>query len=156
MKIIDIHTHVLPQYAELAIKVMDKCSIATAGLLAWHDGFGTGLQKYLDISRRHPGRFAVFGNPDFSRINEQDFGIKAAEQLKADVKTGMSGLKIYKALGLEYRKKDNSFWRINDPELYPVWKTAGQLGIPVLIHTADPIYFWQPLNGLNFWNRVLR
>ncbi|MDD5697473.1 MAG: amidohydrolase family protein [Victivallaceae bacterium] len=155
MKTIDLHTHVFPQYADLAIKVMNRCSVETAGLLAWHDGFGPGLRKYLELSERYPGRFVIFGNVDFSRINEPDFGEKAAAQLAADVKAGMSGLKIYKALGLEYRGKDNSFRRINDPGLYPIWETAGKLGIPVLIHTADPVYFWQPVNKFNFWNGVL-
>jgi predicted TIM-barrel fold metal-dependent hydrolase len=34
--------------------------------------------------------------------------------------------------------------RINDPRLDPVWAKCGELGIPVLIHAADPKPFWQP------------
>jgi predicted TIM-barrel fold metal-dependent hydrolase len=33
---------------------------------------------------------------------------------------------------------------VDDPRLDPVWAKCGELGIPVLIHTADPAPFWQP------------
>ena len=32
----------------------------------------------------------------------------------------------------------------NDPRLAPIWAACARLGIPVLIHTADPAPFWQP------------
>ena len=32
---------------------------------------------------------------------------------------------------------------------------AGELGLPILIHTADPVAFWQPVDDHNFWNGVL-
>jgi predicted TIM-barrel fold metal-dependent hydrolase len=34
--------------------------------------------------------------------------------------------------------------RINDPRIDPVWAKCGELGIPVLIHAADPASFWKP------------
>lgn len=48
-----------------------------------------------------------------------------------------------------------ALWRVNDPALDPIWAQAGELGIPVLIHTADPLFFWEPVNERNFWNDVL-
>jgi predicted TIM-barrel fold metal-dependent hydrolase len=62
---------------------------------------------------------------------------------------------VYKALGLEYRRPDGSFWRVNDSTLDPIWVAAAGLGIPVLIHTADPAAFWQPMEAQNFWNGVV-
>ncbi len=154
-RIIDAHTHVFPQYAELAVQTMDRAGVACSVTLAWHDGFGDGLREQLAVFSRYPERFIVFGNVDFRRINEPDFGKVAAEGLARDVAAGMRGLKIYKALGLDYRHADGSFWRIDDERLDPIWAQAGALGIPVLIHTADPVYFWQPVNDANFWNGVL-
>jgi hypothetical protein len=37
--------------------------------------------------------------------------------------------------------------RIDDRRLYPVWKRAGELGIPVLIHSTDPVGFFCPSTG---------
>ena len=68
------HTHVLPQHADLAVAVMDRAGISRSVTLAWHDGFGEGLARQVEAFGRHPGRFTVFGNLDFSRVNEPDFG----------------------------------------------------------------------------------
>jgi predicted TIM-barrel fold metal-dependent hydrolase len=155
MTIIDAHTHVLPHYADLAVEVMDRCGIERVVTLEWHDGFGDTLREHMKVFDRHRGRFIVFGNVDFRRINEDGFARAAAEQMERDVEVGVRGLKIYKALGLEYRDGRGEFWRINDERLDPIWAKAGELGIPVLIHTADPPAFWQPVNESNFWNGVL-
>ena len=156
MKIIDAHTHVFPQYAEMAVAVMDAVGIECCVTAEWHDGFGETLKRHLEIFNRFPGRFIVFGNVDFSKINEPDFAVKAAERMERDVEAGMRGLKIYKALGLEYKDEQGNFWRVNDERLDPIWAKAGELNIPVLMHTADPIAFWQPVNEYHFWNAVLR
>ncbi len=155
MKIIDMHTHVFPEHVEMAVEVMDRCGVDLSVTLEWHDGFGDSLARHLEVFNRHPDRFLVYGNVDFSRINEPGFGETAARQMERDVLAGMRGLKIYKALGLEYRHPDGTFWRVNDPALDPIWAAAGELGIPVLIHTADPLAFWEPVDERNFWNGVL-
>ncbi|UCC67778.1 MAG: amidohydrolase family protein, partial [Armatimonadota bacterium] len=155
MRIVDAHTHVFPQYADLAIEVMGRCGIERAATLEWHDGFGETLKEHMKVFNRYPGRFVVFGNVDFGRINESGFASAAAAQMEVDFEAGMRGLKIYKALGLEYRDEKGEFWRVNDERLDPIWAKAGDLSIPVLIHTADPPAFWQPVNESNFWNGVL-
>ena len=38
---------------------------------------------------------------------------------------------------------------VDDARLDPIWKKAGDLKIPVLIHTADPTSFWDSLNNNN-------
>jgi len=75
MGIIDAHTHVLPQYASLAVRVMDRCHIDWCVTLEWHDGFGERLREHLGAFSRYPGRFVVFGNVDFGRINEESCAI---------------------------------------------------------------------------------
>jgi predicted TIM-barrel fold metal-dependent hydrolase len=146
---------VAPQYAELAVKVMDRCGIDCVVTLEMHDGFGEHLKKHLEVFGAYPGRFIVFGNVDWSRIDEEGFGQVAAEQMERDVAAGMRGLKVYKALGLEYRHRNGDWVRIDDPAYDPIWAKVGELGIPVLIHSADPIAFWQPISDNNFWNGVL-
>ena len=155
MAIIDAHTHVFPHYADLAVAVMDRCGIERVVTLEWHDGFGDTLREHMELFDRHPGRFVVFGNVDFGRIDEPRFAESAAEQMAADVDAGMRGIKVYKALGLEYRDDRGELWRVSDERLDPIWAKAGELGIPVLIHSADPPAFWEPVDEANFWNGVL-
>lgn len=155
MRIIDAHTHVFPHYARLAVDVMDRAGVEKSVTLEWHDGFGSALRDHLNTFAQYPGRFIVFGNVEFARINEPDFATSAAAQISADVGAGMRGLKIFKALGLDYRQEDDTFWRIDDERLDPIWSKAAELDIPILIHTADPKPFWDPVDENNFWNGVL-
>ena len=37
----------------------------------------------------------------------------------------------------------------DDPRFDPMWDTCGQLGIPVAIHTADPVAFFDPIDRNN-------
>ena len=155
MRIIDVHTHVFPQYADLAVEVMDRCGVERCVTLEWHDGFGETLRRHLELFNRYAGRFIVFGNVDWSRINQRGFGERAARQMERDASAGMRGFKVYKALGLSYRRRNGQLWRVNDRQFDPIWATAGALKLPVLLHTADPIGFWQPVNERNFWDNVL-
>jgi predicted TIM-barrel fold metal-dependent hydrolase len=155
MRIIDAHTHVAPQYAKLAVEVMDRCGIDCVVTLEMHDGFGESLERHLEVFGAYPGRFIVFGNVDWCRRDEVGFGQAAAEQMERDVAAGMRGLKVYKALGLAYRHRNGDWVRIDEAAYDPIWAKAGELGIPVLIHSADPMAFWQPITDNNFWNGVL-
>jgi predicted TIM-barrel fold metal-dependent hydrolase len=155
VRIIDAHAHVAPRYAELAVRAMDRSGIERCVTHEWHDGFGPTLVEHLAVFARYPGRFTVFGNVDWSRINEPGFGALAADMVRRDAESGMRGIKVFKALGLGYRQPDGSLWRVNDERLDPVWAAAGEVGIPILLHVADPPEFWRPVNDANFWNGVL-
>ena len=47
--------------------------------------------------------------------------------------------------------------KIDDVRWDPIWRTCGQLGIPVIIHTADPIAFFRPIDETNErWEELFR
>ncbi len=96
-----------------------------------------------------PNRFVIFTNVDFSKISEPGWSEKAVAKLTDDVKNhGAKGLKVYKSLGFNVRD-NGKIVPVNDPRIDPIWAKCGELGIPVIIHTADPAPFWQPMNGFN-------
>ncbi|TNM52997.1 amidohydrolase, partial [Streptomyces sp. NP160] len=37
----------------------------------------------------------------------------------------------------------------DDERLAPLWERAGQLGLPVLVHVADPVAFFEPVDRHN-------
>jgi predicted TIM-barrel fold metal-dependent hydrolase len=101
------------------------------------------------IKTNNPKRFIVFANIDFNGIGTPGWTEKAVQQLETDVKNGANGLKIFKSLG--FSVKDNTGQRVtvDDPRLDAIWAKCGALKIPVLIHTADPKSFWDPLDASN-------
>jgi predicted TIM-barrel fold metal-dependent hydrolase len=90
------------------------------------------------------GRFVVFANVDFAGIGEPGWSERAVAELAADVTAGARGLKIYKSLGMGTTDSAGARVPVDDPRLDPIWAKCGELGIPVLIHSADPAPFWQP------------
>ncbi len=106
-------------------------------------GSGEQLRRSVEASDQlAPGRIVHFANIDFSRVSEPGFGEAAAAQLEADVGSGARGLKIFKNLGMYVVDAEGSRVATDDPRLDPIWAKCGELGIPVLIHTADPAPFW--------------
>jgi predicted TIM-barrel fold metal-dependent hydrolase len=148
---IDVHNHQfnMPsmELGTLA-KEMDKLNMAVMINLSGQSG-NSIVRSVKNIKDNFPKRFIVFANVDFNRVGEPDWGEKAARQLEEDVRNGASGLKIYKSLGMSSKDINGNRIAVDDPRLDPVWKKAGELKIPVLIHTADPKPFWDPMNEKN-------
>lgn len=103
------------------------------------------LRRGLANVREHaPGRLVVFTNISFDGLDDPDWTARTVARLEQDVRDGAVGLKIYKSLGMDVRDTSGARVAVDDPRFDPVWAACGRLGIPVLIHTADPAPFWQP------------
>ncbi len=148
---IDVHNHQFQMGTidlGTLIKEMDKLNMQVMVNLSGQGG--DALQKMLqNIKGNYPKRFIVFTNISFGGIGEDGWTQRAVQQLETDVKNGANGLKIYKSLG--FSVKDNSGKRVavDDPRLDAVWAKAGELKIPVIIHTADPKPFWDAMDEKN-------
>jgi predicted TIM-barrel fold metal-dependent hydrolase len=116
-------------------------------------GWGEGiLHQHLDhFKSAAPERFRIFGGVDWSQWSAQgdSFGEWAAAQFRQQVKRGAQGLKIWKPLGLRVRDQFDHLVAVDDPRLDPLWAVAGELGMPVTIHVADPVAFFDPLDATN-------
>ncbi|MEV4094385.1 amidohydrolase family protein [Streptosporangium saharense] len=97
----------------------------------------------------HPGRFATFCHVDWSQATEPGFGERLAAQLRASVAEGAAGLKVWKDLGLHVRDHRGELLTLDDVRLGPLWAAAGELGVPIALHTADPVAFFEPVDERN-------
>ena len=148
---IDVHNHQFNMPTMdlgTLIKEMDKLNMKVMVNLSGQSG-NSIVQSAKNIKDNYPNRFIVFANVDFSKVGEAGWGEKAAKQLEEDVKNGANGLKIYKSLGMSSKDINGKRIAVDDARLDPVWKKAGELKIPVLIHTADPKSFWDPMDEKN-------
>lgn len=148
---IDVHNHQfgMPDMdLGTLIKEMDRLNMKVMVNLSGQSG-DLIRKSVANIREHYPKRFIVFANVDFKRVGEEGWGEKAAKQLEEDVKNGANGLKIYKSLGFSVNDINGKRVTVDDARLDPVWKKAGELKIPVLIHTADPKSFWDPMDANN-------
>ncbi|WP_299485295.1 amidohydrolase family protein [uncultured Allomuricauda sp.] len=150
-RFIDVHSHQFRMESQdLAELITDMDNINMGIMVNLSGGSGEGLRaKLKNVNENYPNRFAVFANVDFSGVGTPNWGEMAAAQLELDVKSGAKGLKVYKSLGLRNKDVNGKRIAIDDSRLDPVWKKCGELGIPVLIHAADPKSFWDSMDKDN-------
>ena len=144
---IDIHSHhanPTAQHVDQLVKEMDTINLRVIVNLS--GGTGDQLrQTVATMKGRYPDRFVVFGNLSYDDLNTPGYGKRAAARLEQDVKNGgAQGLKIFKNFGMDVKYADGQRVHVDDPEFDPVWDKCAELGIPVLIHIAEPSAFFDP------------
>ncbi|MGI5128430.1 amidohydrolase family protein [Pseudonocardia sp. CA-107938] len=155
---IDVHNHLgrwlapdgdwLVEDVPALVELMDAHHVITVVNLdgRWGDELDANLARY---DRAHPGRFLTFCHLDWRALAADDPTPVLCAQLDAAVARGARGLKVWKDLGLGFRDAAGALVLPDDPRLQPVFARAGELGLPVLIHTADPAAFFAPLDRHN-------
>lgn len=97
-----------------------------------------------------PDRVVVFSGLAYDLWPGDDaFGESEARALRDAASRGARGLKAWKLLGLRARDSRGRLIPVDDARLDPLWSAAGELGLPVLIHVADPVAFFEPLDATN-------
>ena len=154
---IDAHNHLGPSPFsdgwdrrspdELAA-ALDASNIAA--IVDLDGGWADALRHELDHWAPLGDRVAVFAGLDYAMWGERpDFGDVEAARLRDGEAAGARGLKVWKPLGLRARDPSGLLVPVDDARLDPVWAVAGELGLPVTIHVADPIAFFEPLDATN-------
>ena len=154
---IDAHAHLgrwltpdsswIAPRVDALLEVMHDCNLEAIVNL---DGrWGRELEDNLDrYDRAHPGRFFTFCHLDWAELDRPGGTASLVRSLEESARAGARGLKVWKDLGLS-RQVDGRRIRSDDPLLAPVWEAAGALGLPVMVHTADPLAFFHPADRFN-------
>jgi predicted TIM-barrel fold metal-dependent hydrolase len=87
--------------------------------------------------------------PDLSAIGTPGSGRRLERELRTAHAYGCVGVKVWKNLGLVLRDAGGRRVTVDDARLAPLWETAAELALPVLIHVGDPPQMWEPLTEDN-------
>jgi predicted TIM-barrel fold metal-dependent hydrolase len=112
----------------------------------WGEELSANLERY---DRAYPGRFVTFCQLDWGALAAEDPTAALLAQLDDAASRGARGIKVWKDLGLRHRDGEGRLVLPDDPRLQPVFAAAGTGGLPVLIHIADPVAFFEPLDRFN-------
>jgi predicted TIM-barrel fold metal-dependent hydrolase len=157
--VIDAHNHLGDPFGggwhkRPVAQLLDLLDAAHVRLYVDLDG-GWGediLHQHLDhFKNAAPERFRIFGGVAWEQwpAHGDRFGEWAAARLREQAARGAEGLKIWKPFGLHVRDQHGALVKVDDRRLDPLWATAGELGLPVMIHVADPVAFFEPLDATN-------
>ncbi len=150
-EITDSHVHLtpLPDVVNLALTIFSQVNVTR---FAVKSAGVPGTERY-EMTRHIADilgeKMAFFTNLDWEGIDDPGWGEREAGRMEQAVKEGASGIKIFKALGLGVRLKDDKLLRLDDPRLEPIWQRAGKVGAIVAWHVADPVAFFQKVDRNN-------
>jgi len=112
----------------------------------WGEELRSNLARF---DERHPGRIATFCHVDWSLLTHQSAPEALAANLADSAAAGASGVRVWEDLGLHVRDADGQLVLPDDERLSPMWDTAGETGLPVWWHVADPVAFFDPVDETN-------
>ena len=157
--VIDAHNHLGESFGggwdkKPVFELLDL--LDEVGVIAYVDldgGWGEDiLDAHLDLFKeKAPERFQIFGGVDWSQWESKGDGFPdwAASRIRVQKERGAQGLKVWKVFGLHVRDHNGKLVEVDDARLIPIWETAGELDLPVMIHVADPVAFFDPIDEIN-------
>lgn len=159
---IDVHNHLgrwlsgdenwLVADVDAFVAMLDEVAVDAIVNLdgRWGDELTANIARY---DAQHPGRFLTFCHVDWSAMSAEAPSASVIDvmtaQLQASALAGARGVKVWKDLGLAVRDASGVLVMPDDHRVVAVMRAAGDLGLPVLIHTADPVAFFEPLTPDN-------
>jgi uncharacterized protein len=149
--VVDIHNHTTITADNMATMIKDMDALNLRVLNNLSGGSGATLKQRVETIRNSPykDRFRVFANVAWNGAGGPGWKEREVAGLRQAVQDGAIGLKIFKDLGLRTTKADGSRLKLDDPALDPIFQLCAEVNIPVLIHTADPAQFFEPIDFHN-------
>jgi hypothetical protein len=150
--IIDMHSHAYaktPGEIKQWVRNMDEVGIEKTILLTETSG-----QSFTDVQQQfagYPGRFEIWCGFDYSGFDKPGFGPGAVSALEQCHGAGAGGVgELHdKGKGLVSDSVKALGMHPDDARMDSLFERCGQLGMPVSLHVADPIWMYEPMDKHN-------
>lgn len=150
---IDLHSHpYVKTEAELDewVQTMDSVGLATSVVMTY--ATGSRFDSLVQLFSKYPDRFILFCGFDYTGYDQPGFGPAAVAELERCYKAGARGVGELgdKGKGLFYSKPTAAYgMHVDDPRMTPLIQKCGELGIPISIHVAEPIWMYDTMDAYN-------
>src|ERR1700722_14247120 len=150
--IIDMHSHPYaktPEQIAEWVRNMDEVGVEKTIILTMATG-----AEFDAINRnysKYPDRFELWCGFDFAGYNQPGFGPAAVRELERCKQAGARGVgEIHdKGKGLRSGKSNAPGMHPDDARMGSLLEKAGELGMPVSLHVAEPIWMYQKMDRTN-------
>jgi predicted TIM-barrel fold metal-dependent hydrolase len=103
-------------------------------------------QICAELARATGGRAAWVSSFDPRGLEDPDFASSTIALLKETFRQGAVGVKIYKTIGMELRKKSGEYAMPDDSAFDPILNAIAASGKTLYAHIAEPDSAWRPLD----------
>jgi uncharacterized protein len=151
--IIDVHSHAYASNDEEVkqwIKNMDACGIEKTIVLT--ETSGAAFDSVYDLYSKYGNRFELWCGFDYTDYDKPGYGPAAVKELERCFKKGARGVgeEGDKGLGMFFNDPVKAWgMHFDDPRMKPLFAKCAQLGMPISIHVADPIWMYEKIDSTN-------
>jgi hypothetical protein len=150
--IIDMHSHAYaktPEEIAEWVRNMDEVDVEKTIILSGATG-----QEFDEMYRKfavYPNRFELWCGFDYNGYDQAGFSQRAIAVLEKCHQAGARGVgELHdKGKGLTSDTVNAFGMHPDDERMDSVFDRCGQLGMPVNIHVADPIWMYEPMDNKN-------
>ncbi|HXY41878.1 MAG TPA: amidohydrolase family protein [Vicinamibacteria bacterium] len=148
--VIDMHSHPYvktPEDVDRWVKAMDETGIEKTVILT--KAHGAEFDRLVELFSRHPTRFELWCGLDYTGFDQPGYGPAAVAELERCARKGARGIgeEGDKGLGMDFGKAKGLHF--DDARIAPLLERCADLGLPVVIHVADPIWMYQKMDETN-------
>jgi predicted TIM-barrel fold metal-dependent hydrolase len=131
------------------VRTMDEVGIQKTILLT--HATGAEFDSLYKVYSKYGDRFELWCGFDYTGYDKPGYGPAAVAELERCYRMGARGVGELgdKGAGLSYCKPPAWGMHLNDPRLDPLLEKCAELGMPVSIHVADPIWMYLPMDSTN-------
>ena len=151
--IIDAHTHDYAKNDEEVkqwIRCMDACGIERSIVLTQTSG--PEFDSIYNLYSKYSNRFDIWCGFDYTGYDKPGYGPAAVKELERCFRMGAKGVgeEGDKGLGMFFNSPVKAWgMHFDDPRMKPLLEKCAQLGMPVSIHVADPIWMYEKMDSTN-------
>ena len=150
--VIDMHSHPYAESLEEIdqwVKNMDAVGIEKTILLS--HATGAEFDSLYQVYSKYPDRFELWCGFDYTGYDQPGYGPAAVAELERCYKMGARGVGELgdKGKGLFYSKPPAWGMHLDDPRMDPLLEKCAELGLPINIHVADPIWMYEKMDSTN-------
>lgn len=149
MRRIDSHAHICSDHPDM-LQLLDQLDLSCISICVASGGeldtWRTQREAYRTMAEREPSYYrwiTTFDLPDFA---DPDYVDRVIAELDQDFAHGAVAVKAWKNIGMAVKTPDGDFMQIDHPLLTPVFEHLEREGRPVLMHLAEPLACWLPLD----------
>jgi len=149
--VIDMHSHSYartPEQVAAWVKTMDEVGIEKTVILS--GATGAAFDEVHKRYSQYPDRFELWCGLDYASLVKPGGAAAAVAELERCHRLGARGVGEIsdKGRGLAFRQTKERL-HPDDPRMDPIFNKCAELGLPVNLHVADPIWMYQPMDATN-------
>lgn len=150
--VIDMHSHDYaksPEQIAEWVKVMDEVGIEKTIVLT--GAVGARFDEIRKQYSKYPDRFELWCGFDYTGYREPGYPAAAVKELERCYRAGARGVGeiIDKGKGLGWGRNRAEGMHPDDTRMDPLYLKCAELGMPVNIHVADPIWMYEKMDATN-------